>query len=85
VKKVLIIFSIPLLFSCNENSKVVLEKKKEIKKQEIKIEDYKNENTKLQSTIEIYETDTINPIFEEILREDYGLIKENEIIFKPKN
>jgi len=81
----LLLLIIPLLFSCNENSKVELEIKKEIKTQEIKIGDYKNENTKLQSTIEIYETDTINPSFEEILREEYGLAKENEIIFKPKN
>ncbi len=56
--------------------------KKEIKKQEEKIQNYKNENDKFQSTIEIYETDTINPTFEKILREEYGLAKENEIIFK---
>ena len=85
MKKILLLLIIPLLFSCNENSKVELEIKKEIKTQEIKIGDYKNENTKLQSTIEIYETDTINSSFEEILREEYGLVKENEIIFKPKN
>ena len=45
-------------------------------------ENYKNENAKFQSTIKIYETDTINPTFEKILREEYELAKENEIIFK---
>ena len=59
-----------------------MEIKNEVKKQEDKIQNYKNENAKFQSTIEIYETDTINPTFEKILREEYGLAKENEIIFK---
>tara|TARA_B100001250_G_C19712272_1_gene749764 strand:+ start:554 stop:853 length:300 start_codon:yes stop_codon:yes gene_type:complete len=56
--------------------------KKEVKTQENKIEKYKNENSKSQSTIEMYETDTITPTFKKILREEYGLAKEDEIIFK---
>ena len=38
-----------------------------------------------QTTIEIYEKDTINSDFEKNLREEYGLSKEEEIIFKPQN
>ena len=80
---ILIILFIIWMFSFDENSlSRHLKIKKELKGQEDKIQNYKNKNAKFQSTIEIYETDTINPNFEKILREEYGLAKEDEIIFK---
>ena len=80
---ILIILFITWMSFFDENSFYRhMEIKNEVKKQEGKIQYYKNENAKFQSTIEIYETDTINPTFEKILREEYELAKENEIIFK---
>ena len=71
-KLLLLLIIMPLLFSCNESSKVdALEEKLD--------------NSKLQHTIEVYETDTINSNFEKILIEEYGLAKEDEIIFKLEN
>ena len=55
-----------------------------LKEQEVDQKRLEKENKKFESTIKLYESDSINPILEKILREDYGLAKEDEIIFKVK-
>ncbi len=56
--------------------------RKEITEQENKIKDYKEQNRKFESVIDIHKTDTMNSILEKILREEYNLSKQYEIIFK---
>tara|TARA_B100001250_G_C19655452_1_gene724624 strand:+ start:771 stop:968 length:198 start_codon:yes stop_codon:yes gene_type:complete len=63
----------------------MVEERSETKKEENKKVEIQNQIEKIEyekNTTDIYKNDTINPTFEKILREEYGLAKENEIIFK---
>ena len=71
------------MFFFDENSLIrQVEMKEKIQIQEKEIKKYIEENEKFESIIEIHKADGINEEFEKILREEYNLAKQNEIIFK---
>ena len=79
---IIIIFSLWMCFF-DENSFVRhLRIQNDLNSQKIEIEDFDTKNKKFESTIKVYQSDTISPELEKILREDYGLGKKDEIIFK---
>ena len=55
---------------------------KEIKTQEKEIERFKEIIRKDSTLISIFNSDTLNPNLEKILREEYLLSRPNEIIYK---
>ena len=86
LKNILIaIIFIFIIWMCffDENSFVRhLKIQNELNSQKIEIENFEKENKKFESTIKVYQSDTISPELEKILREDYGFGKQDEIIFK---